>query len=90
MHEILFIHQRELGDGHLVEYANRLELNIPEFLQDLSQGVYVDRINADIEGGMQSGAEAVLALFINGIRYSNYWTIEQITAAIVAAKEQLQ
>jgi protein-disulfide isomerase len=87
MHEILFIHQQELGDGYLVEYANRLGLNIPKFLQDLSRGVYVDRINADIAGGLQSGVEAAPALFINGIRYSNRWTIEQIMAAIVAAKE---
>lgn len=41
MHEMLFIHQQELGNGNLVEYANRLGLNISRFLQDLSRGVYV-------------------------------------------------
>lgn len=85
MHEMLFIHQQELGNGHLVEYANRLGLNIPQFLQDLSRGVYLDHIHADIEGGLQSGVEAAPALFINGIRYTDRWTIEQIVAAIVAA-----
>ncbi len=87
MHEILLVHQQELGDGHLIEYADRLGLNIPKFLQDLFRGVYVNRINADIEGGLQSGVETTPALFINGIRYFNRWTIEQIMAAIVAAKE---
>lgn len=87
MHEMLLIHQQELGDGHLVEYANRLGLNIPQFLQDLFRRAYIDRINADIAGGLQSGVEAAPALFINGIRYSNRWTIEQIMAAIVAARE---
>ncbi|MBW4445222.1 MAG: DsbA family protein [Plectolyngbya sp. WJT66-NPBG17] len=85
MHEMLFIHQQELENGYLVEYANRLGLDISKFLQDLSRRVYVDRINADIEGGLQSGVEAAPALFINGIRYLDHWTIEQITAAIVAA-----
>jgi protein-disulfide isomerase len=85
MHEMLFIHQQELENGYLVEYANRLGLDISKFLQDLSRRVYVDRINADIEGGLQSGVETAPALFINGVRYLNRWTIEQIMATIVAA-----
>ncbi|WP_414515916.1 DsbA family protein [Nostoc sp. PCC 9305] len=87
MHEMLFIHQQELGNGYLVEYANRLGLDISQFLQDLSKGAYVNLINADIEGGLQSGVEAAPALFINGIRYLDRWTVEQIMAAIVAAND---
>lgn len=82
MHEMLFIHQQALENGYLVEYANRLGLDIPRFLQDLSKGVYVDRIIADIEGGYQSGVEAAPALFVNKIRYRERWTIEQLIAAI--------
>ncbi|MHC5771291.1 MAG: DsbA family protein [Nostoc sp.] len=87
MHELLFIHQQELENGYLVEYANRLGLDISHFLQDLSRGTYVDRINADIEGGLRSGVEAAPALFINGIRYLDRWTVKQIMAAIVAAND---
>ncbi|MEH1835519.1 MAG: DsbA family protein [Nostoc sp.] len=87
MHEMLFIHQQELGNGYLVEYANRLGLDISQFLQDFSRGTYVDRINADIEGGLRSGVEAAPALFINGIRYLDRWTVEQIMAAVVAAND---
>jgi protein-disulfide isomerase len=87
MHEILFIHQQELGNGYLVEYANRLGLDISQFLQDLSRETYVDRINADIESGLRSGVEAAPTLFINGIRYLDRWTVEQIMAAIVAAND---
>ena len=87
MHEMLLIYQQALGNGYLVEYANRLRLNISQFLQNLSQGVHIARINADIEGGHQSGVEAAPALFINGVRYSDRWTIKQIMAAIVAASD---
>ncbi|MHC5755135.1 MAG: DsbA family protein, partial [Nostoc sp.] len=87
MHEMLFIHQQELGNGYLVEYANRLGLDISQFLQDLSKGAYVNLINADIEGGLRSGVKAAPALFINGIRYLDRWTVEQIMAAIVAAND---
>jgi protein-disulfide isomerase len=85
MHEMLFIHQQELTNGYLVEYAHRLGLDIPQFLQDLSKGVYVDRILADIQGGHRSGVEAAPALFVNGIRYRERWTIEQLIAAIAVA-----
>ncbi|MBW4518843.1 MAG: thioredoxin domain-containing protein [Scytolyngbya sp. HA4215-MV1] len=82
MHELLFIHQQALKNGYLVEYANRLGLDMPRFLQDLSRGVYVDRILADIQGGYRSGIEAAPALFMNGIRYRERWTIERLIAAI--------
>ncbi|MDZ8088574.1 MAG: hypothetical protein RMY16_23885 [Nostoc sp. DedQUE12b] len=85
MHEMLFIYQQALENGYLVEYANRLGLDIPRFLQDLSKGVYVDRIIADIQGGYRSGVEAAPALFVNEIRYRERWTIEQLIVAIVAA-----
>lgn len=83
MHEILFIHQQNLGNGYLVEYANRLGLGISQFLQDLSGGVHVDRINTDIESGRQNGVEAAPALFVNGARYRDRWNIQQLMAAIV-------
>src|SRR6476469_8655859 len=48
MHEMLFTHQQSLENGYLVEYANRLRLNVPVFLQGLSKGSYVNHINTDI------------------------------------------
>ena len=87
MHEMLFIHQQQLENGYLIEYANRLGLDISQFLQDLTRRTHIDRIHADIEGGLQSGVEAAPALFINGIRYLDRWTIEQIMATSVAARE---
>lgn len=85
MHDMLFIHQRELGNGYLVEYANNLGLDISKFLQDMSKQVHIDRINEDVESGLHSGVTAAPALFINGIRYSDRWNIEQLMAAIVTA-----
>jgi protein-disulfide isomerase len=83
MHNILFTHQQELGNDHLVEYANNLGLNIPQFLQGISSKVHINRINQDIESGLHSGVEVAPALFINGIRYTSLWNIEQLMAAIV-------
>jgi protein-disulfide isomerase len=85
MHDMLFDHQQALGNGYLVEYADRLGLDIPQFLQEMTRQVHVDRINNDIESGLQGGVTTAPALFINGTRYRDRWNIEQLIAAIVAA-----
>jgi protein-disulfide isomerase len=85
MHDTLFIHQQKLENGYLVEYANDLELDIPQFLKDLSKHVHIDRINEDIEGGIHSGVTTAPALFINNIRYTGRWRMTELMATIVAA-----
>ena len=85
MHDALFSHQQALGDGYLVEYANDLGLNIAQFLQAMSRHLYLDRIDQDIESGLESGVTAAPALFINAVRYIDRWNVEQLMAAIVTA-----
>ncbi|NEQ19057.1 MAG: DsbA family protein [Microcoleus sp. SIO2G3] len=85
MHDTLFIHQPKLENGYLVEYANDLGLDIPQFLKELSKQVHVNRINQDIESGIRSGLTGAPALFINNIRYTGRWKITELIAAIVAA-----
>jgi protein-disulfide isomerase len=86
MHDLLFAHSQELGNGYLVEYANHLGLDICQFLQDLSKQIHIDRINQDIEGGLHSGVTTAPALFINGIRYGDCWNIDHLMAAVVASQ----
>ena len=81
MHDTLFAHQQKLENGYLVEYANNLGLDIPQFLKELSKQVHIDRINENIEN---SGITTAPALFINNIRYTGRWRIIELTAAIVA------
>jgi protein-disulfide isomerase len=85
MSDTLFDHQQRLENGYLVEYANDLGLDIPQFLKELSKQVHVDRINEDIESGLQSGITAAPALFINNIRYTGRWKMTELMTAIVAA-----
>lgn len=87
MHDALFIHQQELGDGYLVEYANNLGLNICQFLQDMYKHIYLGRIHQDIESGTQSGVTVAPVLFINGVRYCDRWNLKQLMATIVAATD---
>lgn len=82
MHDMLFNHQQALGNGYLVEYANQLGLDVCQFLQDLAGEVHLARINQDLESGLNSGVTTAPSLFINGIRYTDRWNIEPLTAAI--------
>lgn len=84
MHDTLFIHQQQLENGYLVEYANDLGLDIPQFLKELSKQVHLDYINADIESGLRSGVTVAPALFINGIHYTGRWNKAQLMAAIIS------
>ena len=85
MHDLLFNHQQALENGYLVEYADRLELDVSQFLQDLARRAHVDRINQMIESGLQSGITTAPALFVNSIRYTDRWNMERLRAAILAA-----
>ena len=85
MHDTLFVHQQKLENGYLIEYANDLGLDIPQFLKDLSKHVHIDRINENFEGGIHSGVTTAPALFINNIRYTGCWKKTELMTAIVAA-----
>jgi protein-disulfide isomerase len=85
MTDTLFAHQQKLENGYLVEYANDLGLDIPQFLKELSKQVHVARINEDIEGGIHSGVTTAPALFINGNRYTGHWKTTELMAAMIAA-----
>jgi len=85
MSDTLFDHQQRLENGYLIEYANDLGLDMPQFLKELSKQEHVDRINEDIEGGVQSGVTTAPALFINGSRYIGHWNTTELMAAVIAA-----
>ncbi len=82
MHNVLFEHQDTLNDGHLLEYANAIQLDIDRFLRDMTNHVHAERVTQDIQGGIQSGVNSAPALFINSIRYRDAWDRERLLNAI--------
>ncbi len=82
MHDTLFQHQQALDNGYLVEYANDLRLDMPQFLQAMWRHVYAERVTEDIESGLRSGVTTTPTLFINGIRYNDAWNLKNLLSAI--------
>jgi protein-disulfide isomerase len=76
MHDYLFEHQKALDDKHLVEYAQKLGLDVDKFKRNLSEHVYASLINESLKSGINSGVEGTPTFFVNGARYEDSWDLK--------------
>ncbi len=73
MHDILFENQRRLNHGAIIEYAQTLALDIPQFEQDLADPELQQKVKDEFYSGMRSGVNATPTFFINGEKYEGSW-----------------
>ncbi|MBW1811513.1 MAG: thioredoxin domain-containing protein [Deltaproteobacteria bacterium] len=66
MHDLLFENQRKLKRENLIEYANKLELDMPRFKADLESRSLRKEIERDTAFVMELGARGTPTFFING------------------------
>lgn len=85
MHHKLFEQSPALSDADLVQCAIEVELDVMQFLRDLSEHRHAHRIDADLQSGVASGVQEVPAVFLNGIRSEPCNNIESLLAAIAAS-----
>lgn len=85
MHNLLFERQQELEDGHLVEYAAELGLEMSHFLKDVSGHVYEQRVQADLFSGIRMGVTSTPTLFINGICQNGNNSLLQLLTVVIDA-----
>jgi protein-disulfide isomerase len=69
MHDQLFEHQHALEDDHLLQYATSIRLDESRFKRDLSEHVYLRRVQDDLQGAVRSAVLGTPTFFINGSRY---------------------
>jgi protein-disulfide isomerase len=67
MHDLLFDNQRHLKIANLREYAQRLELDMPRFIAELDDEIYLQRVREHIQGGVQSHVRGTPTFYINGV-----------------------
>lgn len=85
MHHKLFERSPPLSDADLVQCAIEIEIDVMQFLRDLSNHCHAKRIHEDVQSGVQIGVQHVPSLFINGVQCSRSDAIERLQAAIQAA-----
>src|SRR5215208_1893168 len=79
MHDYLFEHQKALDDHHLLEYAEKVELDIDKFKKEMSGHIYAPLINKSLKNGIDSGVEGTPTFFVNGVRYEDSWDLDTLS-----------
>lgn len=85
MHDLLYQNQRALEPQHLLEYAQQIGLNIDEFSQALRGHADRQRVQRDLQSGMESGVQGTPTFFINGVQYQGPLDEQAIAQAVQAA-----
>lgn len=82
MHDYLFEHQKALDYHHLLEYAQKVGLNVERFKKDMSGDAYTSLIEQSLKSGINSGVEGTPTFFINGVRYEDSWDLKTLSQAL--------
>jgi|GEM_PF-2185003 2-hydroxychromene-2-carboxylate isomerase len=79
----LLANQTALEDSNLVKYAIALHLDVDRFLHEMTMDIYVARVQADIESGLQSGVIKTPTFFINDVKYSNDGSLKELQDSLL-------
>ena len=82
MHDLLFENQRHLKMANLREYAQRLELDMPRFIAEMDDEIYLQRVREHMAGGTRSHVRGTPTFFINGVRLSGALPFESFQSVI--------
>jgi len=66
MHEVLFEHQEELGEGNYAAYGDEIGVEVATFSECLEELRYAERVESDRAAGVVAGVQALPTVFING------------------------
>ena len=65
-HELLFAHQLQLDEKHVHRYAEEAGLDMARFTNEMRDHVYLQRVQAQVEGGRRLGVRGTPAFYVNG------------------------
>jgi Na+/H+ antiporter NhaA len=85
MHDLLLDHQDALSVPDLIGYAERLELEVDRFRDDLRKHTGAARIADDVDSADLSGVSGTPTFFINGRRHHGAYDIATLSTAVRAA-----
>jgi protein-disulfide isomerase len=85
MHDLLFDNQRHLKMAHLREYAQRLDLDMPRFIAEMDDEIYLQRIREHMAGGTRSHVRGTPTFFINGVIHDVSFGMHALMEGVEAA-----
>jgi protein-disulfide isomerase len=88
MHDCLFENQEALDDAHLLKYAAKIGLDLPQFRRDMAERRFAARVREDFLIGVRSGAGGAPAFFINGELYEGPYDLDSMLGSIERAVDK--
>jgi protein-disulfide isomerase len=85
MHDALFAETRDLTDDRLDHCARRGGLDLDRYHQEMTAGVYAERVDEAYRTALYGGVTGTPTLFLNGLQLSDIHTLEALLAAVTAA-----
>lgn len=85
MHDLLLQPYSHLDTDSLVTYAEVIGLDIPRFRRDLTNHVYLARINRDVEEGVRNGVNATPKFYVDGQRVDGKVPLEHLVELVDSA-----
>jgi protein-disulfide isomerase len=85
MHDLLFENQLHLEPLQLPGYAAQISLDVPRFIAELDDEIYLPCIREQIEGARASHVRGTPGFFVNGVIQDVSYGMESLEKAVGAA-----
>jgi protein-disulfide isomerase len=82
MHDLLLAHRDPLKDSRLRDYANRLELEMARYDEDMKEQRYLQRVREHADGARKSGAHGTPAFFLDGAIFDVSFGLQRLHDAV--------
>lgn len=69
MHDAIYENQQNLNEHLLLELAEELKLDIPQFKSDLKSSALKAKVDEDFESGVVSGVNGTPSFYVNGKKF---------------------
>ena len=76
MHDIIFENQKYLTRSSLSKFADEVGLDVLVFQDNRNHKKLIQKVLADLEGGVKSGVHSTPTFFINGHMYNDFHDFE--------------
>jgi protein-disulfide isomerase len=89
MHDLLFVNQRQLEMTHLRGYAERLDLDMPRFIAEMDDEIYLQRVREHMRSGTQSHVRGTPTFYINGVIQDVSFGMHSLMEGVEAAVKRI-
>ncbi len=86
LYDALLSHQDAISAHDLGQLAQRLELDVDRFWEELRHHVHAERVAADVASADASGVSGTPTFFVNGRRHQGAYDLDTLTAIVRSAR----